>query len=232
MQYNGKKWTNPIFTGVIGWKEGYPNWFTNFVGNPQLTKDSDNDGWTDLIEQRLGTNPNNPDSDGDGCIDSEDKNPLAAPRSFNEEEQILYATFKAVFQNGYGDQGSGSPYLIELHPGVEPIEFEGSNWVIISKKYGTESPLSKLFMRGLGYVSFTNPFFYEYDFTSKWVKKHQNETEKFEMRPIISWNKDRTEAIVQLSVVWDGLSGRGFEIHLKKIHGYWIVTTIDDTWES
>ncbi len=41
--------------------------------------DSDNDGWSDSYETSVGTSPYNPDTDGDGIIDSEDPDPLAAP---------------------------------------------------------------------------------------------------------------------------------------------------------
>ncbi len=41
----------------------------------KIIKDSDNDGLTDIVEDRMFLNPNNPDTDGDGIIDSKDKNP-------------------------------------------------------------------------------------------------------------------------------------------------------------
>lgn len=48
-----------------------------------LAQDSDNDGLTDAQEKILGTNPNNPDTDGDGLLDGEEyfvylTNPLKA----------------------------------------------------------------------------------------------------------------------------------------------------------
>jgi hypothetical protein len=43
--------------------------------------DSDHDMLTDDEESRLGTNPNNPDSDGDGVSDFNDRFPLNAARS-------------------------------------------------------------------------------------------------------------------------------------------------------
>jgi hypothetical protein len=42
--------------------------------------DPDADGLTYLAEARLGTDPNNPDTDGDGVIDSEDPAPLTDPK--------------------------------------------------------------------------------------------------------------------------------------------------------
>jgi len=43
-------------------------------------RDSDNDGWSDINEKLKGTDPNNPDTDGDGTIDSEDPYPLDPTR--------------------------------------------------------------------------------------------------------------------------------------------------------
>jgi hypothetical protein len=43
-------------------------------------RDSDSDGWGDVNEMLKGTDPNNPDTDGDGIIDSEDPYPLDPTR--------------------------------------------------------------------------------------------------------------------------------------------------------
>lgn len=48
--------------------------------------DSDHDGLYDFIERRIGTDPFNPDTDGDGIIDSEDDNPLVPYSSRSEIE--------------------------------------------------------------------------------------------------------------------------------------------------
>lgn len=46
-------------------------------GTSDLLADSDGDGWTDWYEINVShTNPNNPDMDGDGVIDSKDRTPL------------------------------------------------------------------------------------------------------------------------------------------------------------
>ncbi len=43
-------------------------------------QDTDKDGWLDWEEMQRGTNPNNPDSDGDGLVDSVDLKPLMADK--------------------------------------------------------------------------------------------------------------------------------------------------------
>jgi hypothetical protein len=48
--------------------------------------DSDRDGLYDFMERRMGTDPFNPDTDGDGIIDSEDDDPLVSYKSFIDEK--------------------------------------------------------------------------------------------------------------------------------------------------
>ncbi len=47
--------------------------------------DSDRDGLPNIVEYRMGTDPFNPDTDGDGIIDSEDAEPLTAFRTVLED---------------------------------------------------------------------------------------------------------------------------------------------------
>lgn len=51
---------------------GYPRW----VYSSPLTTDGDGDGLDDLAECKAGTDPNNPDTDGDLLLDGEDPVPL------------------------------------------------------------------------------------------------------------------------------------------------------------
>ena len=50
-------------------------------------KDSDRDGLTDQQEKILGTDPENPDTDGDGIIDSKDPNPLVRDSEKQENKK-------------------------------------------------------------------------------------------------------------------------------------------------
>lgn len=73
----------------------------------KITLDSDNDGLTNIVEEKMLLNPNNPDTDGDGIIDSKDKNPRF--KSKKTAKSILYEALmdKYVFENNSG-------YLIDL----------------------------------------------------------------------------------------------------------------------
>jgi len=55
----------------------------------QVIMDTDNDGITDIAENRLMLNPKSKDSDNDGIIDSYDSNPRF--ESWNSEKSMLYS---------------------------------------------------------------------------------------------------------------------------------------------
>jgi hypothetical protein len=48
---------------------------------PEIERDSDRDGWSDIEEARLGLDPHNPDSDIDGIPDGSDVCPNYAQTS-------------------------------------------------------------------------------------------------------------------------------------------------------
>lgn len=62
----------------------------------KITQDSDNDGLTDIVENKMMLDPNNPDTDGDGIKDSEDKNPRF--KSIRTEKSIIYETLIENFR--------------------------------------------------------------------------------------------------------------------------------------
>ena len=71
-EYEGYVWANVSHFSVYGIaSEGKAR-----GGGGGAPQDSDNDGWSDITEMLKGTDPNNPDTDGDGIIDSQDPYPL------------------------------------------------------------------------------------------------------------------------------------------------------------
>jgi len=65
-----------------------------------LNRDRDGDGLTDRIERRLGTDPARPDTNGNGLLDGEDKNPLSRPHRLTDEEGIYQAVLEGLCQFG------------------------------------------------------------------------------------------------------------------------------------
>ena len=66
----------------------------------EIERDSDGDGWTDLEEGRIGTNPHAADSDGDGIPDGRDVCPLyegPGPQTSDESGTILQRAIFAAF---------------------------------------------------------------------------------------------------------------------------------------
>jgi hypothetical protein len=56
----------------------------------ELKQDKDNDGWTLRQELIAGTSDENPDTDGDGIIDSKDRNPLGGGRYIAKNFEFNY----------------------------------------------------------------------------------------------------------------------------------------------
>jgi len=62
--------------------DGMPDaWEAYFFGNQTATGDYDNDGLTNLQEYQRGTDPTNPDTDGDSLLDGSDAAPLISQYS-------------------------------------------------------------------------------------------------------------------------------------------------------
>lgn len=65
-----------------------------------LYRDSDGDGLTDRLEALIGTDPRNPDTNGNGIPDDRDKNPLFRPHPLTDEEGIYQAAQEGLCQLG------------------------------------------------------------------------------------------------------------------------------------
>jgi len=86
----------------------------------EVERDSDGDGWTDLEEARLGTNPHNPDSDDDGIPDGRDVCPLyARPAGADDSAMILQAAVFGAFAM------TGSRELLYVTPQTPRVHLTG-----------------------------------------------------------------------------------------------------------
>ena len=94
----------------------------------EIERDSDGDGWTDLEEGRIGTNPHAADSDGDGIPDGRDVCPLyAAPgaRAADDSATILQKAVFAAFAL------TGSRQMLYVTPSTPPVHFSGYGGPIV-----------------------------------------------------------------------------------------------------
>lgn len=88
----------------------------------QIETDSDADGWTDVEERRLGIDPNNKDSDGDGIPDGRDVCPNYSLTEDDKNDDEIRIFQKAVFVT-FGL--SGSRHLLLAGPKVKRVHLWG-----------------------------------------------------------------------------------------------------------
>lgn len=93
----------------------------------KIIKDSDNDGLTDIVEERMLLNPNNPDTDGDGITDAKDKNPRF--KSKKTAKSILYEVLMESYL--YFDKNSFQIDLSNL-PKIKKNNFGDTSGDLIS----------------------------------------------------------------------------------------------------
>ena len=94
----------------------------------EIERDSDGDGWTDLEEGRIGTNPHASDTDGDGIPDGRDVCPLyAAPgaRASDDTATILQKAIFAAFAL------TGSRQMLYVTPSTPPVHVTGYGGPIV-----------------------------------------------------------------------------------------------------
>ena len=111
--------------------DGIPDrWERKYFGDVRQTADGDfdGDGLSNIKECRLGTNPVNPDTDGDGIPDGIDADPLQPPSGSGEPDllpddwELLW--FGNLQQTDSGDYDhDGVSNLEEYRGGTDPVKF-------------------------------------------------------------------------------------------------------------
>jgi hypothetical protein len=87
-----------------------------------VLRDQDGDGWTDVAEQRLGLDPQQNDTDGDGLADGLDPCPNFAPPAGQETNEEISILQKAIFATfGLTD----SRYLLLVGPTSRKVQIWG-----------------------------------------------------------------------------------------------------------
>jgi hypothetical protein len=87
-----------------------------------VLEDADNDGWTDLEEHRIGLDPRNRDTDGDGVTDGQDSCPLLPLSKADKGDEAEIAAQVFFVMLGF----SGSRELLHVvAPAGKPVHFWG-----------------------------------------------------------------------------------------------------------
>ncbi len=94
----------------------------------EIQRDSDSDGWTDVEEKRLGLDPDNKDTDGDGLADGEDVCPNFSLRDEDQNDEEIKIFQKAIFVT-WGL--SGSRHLLLVGPDVKRVHIWGYSGPVI-----------------------------------------------------------------------------------------------------
>lgn len=217
----GDHWERPLFTGA--WTErtftspapatfrGIPiarlrdtEWIRIFPDDPTIRKDTDGDGLTDVVEERLSLDPQKPDTDGDGTPDAVDPCPNAAPRRLGETEQIIAACIEARFFEG----GWSTPALLSIE-GVQPFELYGYQSPLLWKGADRATPLSQVYGGGVNMLGFHSP--------AEMAKRGD---------PFILFSPDRKSARTVIRRYSGGLNGDGIEVSLRKFGDEWFVVDL------
>jgi hypothetical protein len=175
-----------------------------------LRRDSDNDGLTDLIEERIVTDPRNADTDGDGIIDGKDGLPqvalIAAPSA---DAEVLGTLFGGI-RLGLGALVVGLPSTQEqrLECVVRASAIDTPTLFLITERQ-TFAPMN--ITRRVAVFTAEEHGLYE----KKFGPSYFGEIDYFLVR------RDGKKAVVYVNEHW-----AGNEYELKKTKKGWTVKTI------
>ncbi len=114
----------------------------------QLYADADHDGVPDLVERAIGTDPRNPDTNGNGIPDGRDRSPAFTPHKRSEEEAIYQAVLEALSQSGVQSDARSesepvppvqfgapaSPLVLPLPPGSPGVNLSAYPGIVTSRR--------------------------------------------------------------------------------------------------
>ncbi|MEI7576209.1 MAG: PQQ-binding-like beta-propeller repeat protein [Armatimonadota bacterium] len=224
----GGKWQRPVFLGVSGepisrWVKPAPpeptvlghtgksliagKWVTLISSIEKLATDTDGDGYRDLEEARLGTDPKSADMDGDGDRDELDPFPNVAKRPHSEDELALAAAYEGRY-HFFDNEG---PALLTV-PSLEDA-FEMTGWggpVIVRVAKGDRDwshPLDRCYEYGVGMIGLGG----------------SGKDKRTFIEQAVDWDAKHEVATVNISTYYGGLNGTGYVVQVKKFGSDWLV---------
>lgn len=104
-----------------------------------LTRDSDGDGLTDLVEERIVTDPRDPDSDDDGIPDGVDRLPQIARCDASTPESAILAEALRDDKNEYTRFviAPDSAQFFEVDPNAQLTVLNAADHALYEKKFGS-----------------------------------------------------------------------------------------------
>lgn len=187
-----------------------------------LRKDADGDGWTDLLEARLHTDPTKADTDGDGLADGLDPAPRGSGPAASgacAREEVLRAAFFADFALASGDV----PLFVEGPPEVN-LQYEGyAGPVIWLSEQEAEELRAKVGLDGATYFSFD-------------MRREEGPDGEWHAvgSPLetVEFSDDGARATVNVTEYRGRLNAVGHRIELRCIEGRWYPLSVEMTWIS
>lgn len=225
---NGGKWQRPVFLGVSGepvsrWVKPTPpeptvlgltgkslltgKWIELIPSAEKFATDSDGDGYRDLEEARLGTDPKSADMDGDGDRDELDPFPNVARRPKTEDELALAAAYEARY---HFFENSG-PALLSVPSTQDAFEMTGWGGPVIVRAVKQERdwshPLDRCYEYGVGMIGLSSSD----NKTGSWISN------------TLVWDAKHEVATVNISTYYGGLNGTGYVVQVRKFGSDWLV---------
>ena len=183
------------------------DWIKLLPNNPSIATDTDGDGLTDVMEIRLGTDPQKADTDGDGDRDEIDPWPTVAGQTPSTPEAEIFSAVWDCFMWG---EASYLPMYFPFPSDVEPFELPG--W------YGPAFPSTQ------SLTGAADPFFFRFIFGGlSSSDKREDLPYHIEIAPdgisatcIFGYSRKRFSA--------------GSRYTLKKFDGNWFVIGAENIW--
>lgn len=211
-----------------------------------LYLDSDRDRLPDRLERQIGSNPHQADTNGNGIVDGEDKNPTYLPHQLTEQEGIYQAVLEALCQLAataepasgrdlFSDvprqlSQAGVRLIISLPPGSRGVEILGHAGPILYRN-GFNS-VGKVASSGFSSTNFTPPSIGldgVWNERSSWYARpqmrrlsfaHPLTTTTFREAFPYELSSDGTRARIGWREFPQG-SRRDFDVEVRKIAGIW-----------